>query len=225
MRRLDWIPMVRYVLRRGPWPAIGGVALTLGAVVVWRAVEEESTDALVPWLRLTAVVFGAAVASSVEDVAVVVSSATPFGRLCRRLLGAALPCAAVVALWLTIASVSSLVVGDGQGSARGLLIEVVGLAAAGVALGAVLDRGGERGSGTRASVLTVVVVLLTLAHPRTIRWLWAPPGSGSDWSAGRTHWALVAVVAGALFVGLSLDPARRSMRRTTLPWHRIGGVA
>jgi hypothetical protein len=61
----------------------------------------------------------------------------------------------------------------------------------------------------------VVMVMLTLGHPRTIQWLWAPPGSGPDWTAGRTHWLIVASIAGALFVGFSLDPAVGTIRGRT----------
>jgi hypothetical protein len=157
--------------------------------------------------------FGAAMAASVEDAAAAVAAHTPFGRFRRRLLGVALPSSAVVVLWLLIAAAGSLVAGNGELPIGGLLVEVIGLAAAGVALGAAVARIGERGSGTRASVLMVVVVLLTLGHPRSIQWLWAPPGSGPDWTAGRTHWAVVAAAAGAIFAVLSADPARRPLRR------------
>jgi hypothetical protein len=130
VRRVDRIELTRHALRRGPWAAIGGVALTLGAVNIWRAVDADSVSALVPWLRLTAVMFGAAVAASVEDVAAAVAWHTPFGRFRRRLLGVALPCAAVVVLWLLIAAAGSIVAGDGALPIGGLLVEVVGLSAA-----------------------------------------------------------------------------------------------
>jgi hypothetical protein len=157
------------------------------------------------------IVVAAGVAAPLRDRAASVLDVTPYARRKRRLippLGAAL---VLGGTWLALAVVQATRVrGVPWG---GLALEAVAMVAVAGAVGAlVADRvdPGLAGAGT----LTLIVLIdeTTGIGP----WLTAWPGP--HWTAGRTAWAVFAVVATAVTLAALRDPAvgRRRYPRTAL---------
>jgi hypothetical protein len=203
-----------HLCRRAPWPAVTVASGLFAVMAIWQALRADDEMVLVPWFRVGAVLFGAVVATGVEDVAEAVATTTPFGRLRRRAFGVALPASVLVVAWLAVVATALGVVDDAPAvppvPVAGLAVELIGALAVGVALGSLVAWfSGPAGSGPRAAILTVTLAVLSVATPQSMSWLWAPPGWEPAWTDGRTHWTVVAVGATALVVALGADPARR----------------
>jgi hypothetical protein len=148
------------------------------------------------------IVLAAAVAASLRDPAAPVLDATPYPRR-RRRLGppgyAALMCGAV---WAALAVVQAIRVPGVPWP--GLAGEAAAMAALACAIGALVA--GRVDPGLVAAGTLTLIVLIDETVP-VGPWLTAPPGP--HWTAGRTAWAVVAVVAAVVTLAALRDPARR----------------
>jgi hypothetical protein len=203
-------------LRRVPWGPIGVTAAVCAAFTWGRAVQVDPVDLVMP-LRLSAVLLAATAATCLEDPAEVLTATTPFGRLRRRALTAAVTATIITVIWFVLIGMASMLASEparGPGiPIGGLTIELFATCATGWLLAAWITASiGWRGSGVRAAAGLMMSTLLSLAHPDVMRWLWAMPGSGPAWNDAHVHCALVGIVAAIGTVALSRDPAHRLTR-------------
>jgi hypothetical protein len=208
--------LIGAVVRRVPWGPIGATAGVCAAFTWVRAVGADPADLVMP-LRLAAVLLAATAATCLEDPAEVLTATTPFGRLRRRALAAAMTAAVVIVVWLVLVGIAAMLASDPARGPRiptgGLTVELIATCATGWLLATwIIATTGWRGSGMRAATGVVIATLASLAHPDIMGWLWAQPGSGPEWNEVHMHWALVGTVAGVGATALSRDPAHRPVR-------------
>ncbi len=198
--------------RRVPWLAIGATTVICGGAVFARALQVESASDLLQVARLMSVLMAAGAASCLEDGNELMTAATPFGRLRRRLLALLLTGLVTVSCWLIVAIGAAAVInapsGDPSLPLGALLIELVGLMAFGWLLAAILvNRSSWTGSGMRAGLGVIIAALVTISVARTAQWLWPMPGIG--WRDAHERWIAIAIVSIVVFIVASRDPATR----------------
>ncbi len=198
--------------RRVPWLAIGTTTVVCAAAVFVRALQVESASDLLQVARLMSVLMAAGAASCLEDGNELMTAATPFGRLRRRLLAVLLTGLVTVSCWLIVAIGAAAVInapsGDPSLPLGALLIELVGLMAFGWLLAAILvNRSSWTGSGMRAGLGVIIAALVTISVARTAQWLWPMPGTG--WRNAHERWIAIAIVSIVVFIVASRDPATR----------------
>jgi hypothetical protein len=193
-----------------PWLALA-VTTVVSAVAVWaRALQVESTVDLLQVTRLTSVLMAAGAASCLEDGNEMLTTATPFGRLRRRVLAVSLTGLVTVACWLIVV-VGATVLVDRDGEALpvgGLLIELLAMMAFGWLVAAMLtSRSSWKGSGMRAGLGVIIAALITFSIGALNRRLW--PIRDTGWTAVHERWITIAVVSMVAFLVTSRDPAGR----------------
>ena len=207
--------------RRVPWLTIGITTVVCAAAMWARAIQAESADDLLQVTRLTSVLMAAGAAVCLEDGNELVTAATPFGRLRRRLVAVLLTGLVTVACWLLVVTGAAAVLnapsGDPSLPVGALLIELVALMAFGWLLAAILmNRSSWRGSGMRAGLGVIIAALVTISVARTAKWLWPMPGHG--WAEAHERWAAIAIVSNAVLIVTSRDPATRlGTQRKVIP--------
>ena len=207
--------------RRVPWLTIGITTVVCAAAMWARAIQAESADDLLQVTRLTSVLMAAGAAVCLEDGNELVTAATPFGRLRRRLVAVLLTGLVTVACWLLVVTGAAAVLnapsGDPSLPVGALLIELVALMAFGWLLAAILmNRSSWRGSGMRAGLGVIIAALVTISVARTAKWLWPMPGHG--WAEAHERWAAIAIVSIVVFIVASRDPATRlGTQRKVIP--------
>jgi hypothetical protein len=198
--------------RRVPWLSIGTTFLVCVTVALARALQVESASDLLQVARLTSVLMAAAAASCLEDGNEMVTAATPFGRLRRRLVAVLLTGLVTVGGWLIVMIGAAAGVRAPSGGPSlpvgGLLIELLALMAFGWLVAAILmNRSSWHGSGMRAGLGVIIAALITISVARLARWLWPMPGRG--WVEGHQRWTAIAIVSIVVFMLTSRDPAAR----------------
>ena len=196
--------------RRLPWLALAATTAVSAAVVWARALQVESTDDLLQVTRLTSVLMAAGAASCLEDGNELVTAATPFGRLRRRVLAVGLTGLVTVACWLIVVIGATAVVDRRSDTlpVGGLLIELLAMMAFGWLVAAMLiGRSSWRGSGMRAGLGVIIAALITVSIATLNRRLWPMPGTG--WTEVHERWSAIAVVSLVAFMVTSRDPAAR----------------
>ncbi len=200
--------------RRLPWLALA-VTTVVSAVALWaRALQVESTDDLFQVTRLTSVLMAAGAASCLEDGNELLTTATPFGRLRRRVLAVGLTGLVTVACWLIVVIGATAVVNRRIETlpVGGLLIELLAMMAFGWLVAAMLiSRSSWKGSGMRAGLGVIIATLITFSIAAVNRRLW--PIRDTGWTAARERWVTIAAVSLVAFVVTSRDPAGRLATR------------
>jgi hypothetical protein len=146
------------------------------------------------------IVTAAGVAASIGDRAAPMLDATPYLRLVRRLAPPACAATALGAVWLSLALVQAARVPDVPWA--GLVLEAVAMAAVAGALGAAgaarVDPGLVGGG---------VLALIVVADETSGIGPWLTAWPGPHWTAGRTAWAVLAVIAAGVTLAALRDPA------------------
>ncbi len=203
---------LRYVVRRVPQVALGATCAVCATVVWLSGARLASTEDLIPVIRVASVLFAAAAGTCLEDPSAEVFDATSFGRLRRRALTVLLTAAAAFVLW-SIVIVGAVIIdrnaAGGGLPVAGLAVELGAMCCFGwLVAAALLWDGAWRGTGTRTAAVVVVASVLTLGHPSSMEWLWAPPGPA--WRTAHELWVVIGVLAALGSLALSRDPAGRS---------------
>jgi hypothetical protein len=187
-------------LSRPAWIAgAAAVAVALYAAA-WGLGWSDDVDGSCWTFGRLSIVVASGVAAPLGDRAAPVLDATPYARRLRRLVP---PAAALLALggtWLVLAGIQAVRVPGVPWD--GLVVEALAMAAVACAAGALVAGRADPGLAG-AAALTLIV----LADETTGIGPWLTAGPGPHWTAGRTAWAVLAVVATAVTLAALRDPA------------------
>ncbi len=208
---IDRSGLIRDVVRRMPWVALGVTALIGGGFTLAGAAVTDSSGELLLLLRLDALMLAATAALCLEDGSEVLTISAPLGRRNRRLFSVAVTGLSSLLLWSGIAGLAATVAGRwADVPFGGLLIELSALTVTGWLIAAMVNGAfGWRGSGPRSAAVLCLVTVCTLLVPRTLEWLWRGPGPA--WRIVHIRWCIIGLASSAGFVLLSRDPARRKI--------------
>jgi hypothetical protein len=188
-------------LSRPAWLAgAAAVAVALYAAA-WALGWSDDVDGTCWTFGRLSIVVASGVAAPLRDRAAPVLDATPYARRLRRLTPPAGALLTLGGVWFALAVIQAVrVPGVPWG---GLVVEAVAMAAVAGAAGALVAGRADPGL-VGAAVLTLIV----LADETTGIGPWLTAWPGPHWTAGRTAWAVLAVLAAAVTVAALRDPAR-----------------
>ena len=204
--RADQVVALRGVtVRSVRWPPVLSAVLIVAAVLSWRDDWVDSLGSTVTGVRMTAVLLAVGTAFVLDDAASITVAASPTPLWWRRQLRYAVAGVFVLPAW-TVVLVYASARQPGLPWPR-LTLELLALLLFGLAAGAAAMRWRDlTDPGMTAALAILGFTLLGAQLPQRVA-LFAAPGSAS-WEPSTWRWAGILLVAGAVLVAASRDPAR-----------------